>query len=341
MVHSVEPFNAEPPPAVLAAGEITPADAFYCRNHGPIPDIDADGWHLTVGGHTLTYADLTALATHGVTATLECAGNRRAELLAIRPMPGREPWAQCAISTAVWGGARLADVLAAAGIDHSPDAHVAFTGADVTPHGRFGGSIPLAKALADETLLAWAMNDAPLQRIHGGPVRALVPGFIGARSVKWLTGITVQPGPSRNYYQAVDYRLRGTPLTAVQLNCAILTPQADATVQAGPLTVRGYAVAADAGRIGSVEVSVDNGSTWRPAALAPPVSRWAWRRWSLAVDAEPGPLGILARAVDGTGATQPESAAALWNPDGYANNAWAHVAVTVIGDPACPAPPGD
>ncbi|HEU4361897.1 MAG TPA: molybdopterin-dependent oxidoreductase, partial [Mycobacterium sp.] len=161
------------------------------------------------------------------------------------------------------------------------------------------------------------------------PVRVLVPGFIGARSVKWITAITVQPVPSQNYFQAVDYRILDIPLSSLPLNCGILTPDDGATIPAGPLPVRGYAIAEDCRRIARVEVSADDGVSWRPAELAAGRSRWAWRQWSATVAAEPGPLRVTARAWDDAGATHPESPAALWNPGGYGNNSWPRIALTV------------
>ncbi|MGH3563257.1 MAG: sulfite oxidase [Mycobacterium sp.] len=350
IVHSQAPVNAEPPASVLAEGEITASEAFYCRNHGAVPDLAPEQWRLSVDGTvtnplTLTYAQLTTeFSAHDVIATLVCAGNRRAELLQVRRIPGKEPWGQGAISTATWRGTRLADVLRAAGIHAEDELHVAFAAPDIAPKASpvqtYGSSITLDKAMSGEVLLAWEMNDEPLPRIHGGPVRVLVPGFIGARSVKWITGITVQPFPSQNYFQAVDYRLRppdgdptapgeGIPLSSLSLGCGILTPDDGATVPAGPLDIQGYAIAADCRRIARVEVSLDAGVSWRQAELQPTTSRWAWRQWSLPVEVERGPLGVLARAWDDTGATHPESPASLWNPGGYANNAWARVELTV------------
>lgn len=339
IVRGRAPVNAEPPASVLAGNDITPVDAFYCRNHGPIPDIAPARWRLRIHGAVanplvLTYHDLTTeFPAHEVMATLACAGNRRAELLKVRPIPGKDPWAQGAISTAAWGGARLADVLRAAGVRPEDGLHVAFDAPDVAPEATpvqtYGSSIPLSKAMSEEVLLAWAVNGEPLPRIHGGPVRVLVPGFIGARSVKWVTGITVQPFPSQNYFQAVDYRREGIPLSSLSLSCAILDPDDGATLAAGPLVIRGYAIAEDCRRITRVEVSLDAGASWRRAELRPTRSRWAWRHWSFTVHAEPGPLAVLARAWDDTGATHPESPAALWNPGGYANNAWARVDLTV------------
>jgi sulfite oxidase len=342
------PFNAEPPASVLAGAEITALDAFYCRNHGPFPDIVPGQWRLTVDGMVdkpldLTYDQLTTEFTaHSVVATLACAGNRRAELLKVRPIPGKDPWAHGAISTAEWRGARLADVLTAAGVHLDDGLHVAFAAPDVAqeavPVQSYGSSIPLPKATSAEVLLAWQMNSEPLPRAHGGPVRVVVPGYIGARSVKWVTAITVQPVPSQNYFQALDYRIlppeidpdtaapgEGISLSSLPLNCDILVPADNAEIPAGPLTIRGWALAGEGHGIGRVDVSLDDGHTWRQAHLQPARSRWAWRLWSLAVETQPGPISMTARAWKDTGVTQPESPASLWNPRGYGNNAWAHI----------------
>ncbi|HET7665469.1 MAG TPA: molybdopterin-dependent oxidoreductase, partial [Mycobacterium sp.] len=171
----------------------------------------------------------------------------------------------------------------------------------------------------------------------------VVPGYIGARSVKWVNSITVQPAPSENYFQALDYRILpaeadpdtvaagdGIALSTLPLNCDILVPTDGDRVAAGAQIVRGWAMAGDGRRIGRVDVSFDGGRSWRQADLHPAVSRWAWRVWSLVVDVAAGPLSITARAWDDAGVTQPASAAALWNPRGYGNNAYAHIDLTVV-----------
>ncbi|ORW02468.1 sulfite oxidase [Mycobacterium kyorinense] len=348
IVHGRCPFNAEAAPAALARDEITPMDVFYCRNHGPIPDVPSDQWRLAVDGLVdtplnLSFDELSStFRAQTVVATLQCAGNRRAEFNEIREIVGEDPWGPGATSTAEWRGVRLADVLDAAGVRRVDGLHVAFAAPDVSPLALpaqpFGGSIPLAKAMSDEVLLVWEMNRQPLPRIHGGPVRVLVPGYIGARSVKWVSAITVQETPSHNYFQAVAYRIlpadadpdtagpeEGISLSSVALNCDILIPENCAEVPAGPLTIRGYALADGDHGIARVDVSLDDGRTWRQAKLEPALSRWAWRQWSLTVNAEPGPLTVTARAWDTAGNTQPESAASLWNPKGYGNNSWARV----------------
>jgi sulfite oxidase len=346
------PFNAEPPASVLAGTDITPVDAFYARNHGPFPDIAPQQWRLTVGGlvdtpRTLTYDQLTTVFDqHTVVATLMCAGNRRAELLRVHPIPGKDPWEHGAISTAEWRGVRLADVLAAAGVHREDGLHVEFLAPDVAqearPVQRYGSSIPLSKAMSEDVLLAWEMNGQPLPRAHGGPVRVVVPGYIGARSVKWVTAITVQPAPSENYFQAIDYRIlppeadtdtvpagEGISLSTLPLNCDILVPTDGDQVPAGALTIRGWAIASDGHSVGRVDVSLDGGQNWRQADLHPAPSPWAWRPWSLTVDVAPGPLSITARAWEDTGITQPESPASLWNPRGYGNNAYARIELSV------------
>jgi sulfite oxidase len=347
------PFNAEPLPSVLAIAEITPVDAFYARNHGPIPDISPEQWRLTVGGLVdkpliLTYDELTTkFAQHWVVATLACAGNRRAELLKVHPIPGKDPWAHGAISTAEWRGARLADVLEAAGVRGEDGLHVAFDAPDVAQEARpvqaYGSSIPLNKAMSEEVLLAWQMNGQPLQLVHGGPVRVVVPGYIGARSVKWVTAISVQAFPSQNYFQALDYRIlppgadadtvapgEGISLSTLPLNCDILVPTDGDQVRAGPLSIHGYAIAGDGRTVERVDVSLDKGRTWRQAELRRAPSRWAWRPWSLTVEVQAGPLVLTARAWDDTGALQPQSPESLWNPRGYGNDSWAHIELDVV-----------
>jgi sulfite oxidase len=348
-VHEAEPFNAEPPPGALANSATTPADAFYSRCHGPVPKIDPASWRLTVEGLvrqplTLSLDDLrTAFAEHTLTATLQCAGNRRAALAAVRDIPGEHPWGDGATATADWTGVRLSDVLIAAGVSPSADAHVAFAAPDVSetakPPQTYGGSVPLSKAVSPEVLLAWAMNGQPLPPVHGAPLRVVVPGWIGARSVKWLRGITVQDAPSDNYFQSVAYRLLppqpdpsgagadGFALGPIALNSAILTPTDGDIVPAGRVEVTGYAFAGDGRGVARVDVSADGGRSWLQAELCDDQGRWAWRLWRAEVHLRPGENPLVARAWDTTAAVQPEHPAPVWNPKGYVNNSWPRVTV--------------
>jgi sulfite oxidase len=337
IVHENDPYNAEPPAHGLAEQALTPVASFYSRNHGPVPEIDPTAWHLVVDGLLRRPLDLSLVELQDsfehqeITATLQCAGNRRAGFVEVRDIPGEDPWGSGATSTATWTGVRLADVLTAAGV-HDDAAHIEFVGPDpaesADPVQPYGGSIEIGKAMAGEVLLAWAMNGAPLPPEHGAPVRVVVPGYIGARSVKWVERVTARRDPSENYFQAVAYRLAGVALGALPLSADILRPANGATVDAGSIPVRGYALAGDGRAVASVEVSPDGGRTWRPAELDESAGPWSWRLWRVTIDLPPGPAEVLARAWDTSGATQPRSAEEIWNPKGYVNNSWARSTFT-------------
>jgi sulfite oxidase len=347
VVHEDEPFNAETTHAGLAEGPLTATDAFYVRGHGSVPELDPEAFRLHVGGLverelTLSLDDLRSglLEVHEVVATLQCAGNRRAGLVAVRDIPGEAPWGPGATGTALWRGVRLADLLAAA-VPQPGAAHVGMIGADDSPEAkppqRFGGSIPLDKASRPEVLLAFEMNGAPLTPVHGAPLRSVVPGYIGARSVKWLDRIQVRADPWGGYFQDVVYRMlppegepgpgAGFPLGIVALNSDVLAPADGATVAAGPVEVRGYAFAGGERAVTRVDVEVDGGSV-RQAELLDDLGRWAWRLWRLTVELEPGEHAIAVRAWDSSAATQPRDPALLWNPKGYCNNSQARITVT-------------
>ncbi|MBV9162940.1 MAG: sulfite oxidase [Pseudonocardiales bacterium] len=350
IVHEVEPFNAEPPRGELADRVLTPVESFYSRNHGPIPELNPQAWRLRVGGLVDRPLELSLEELHArftprtLVATLQCAGNRRAGFIEVRDIPGEIPWGSAATSTAEWTGTSLADVLSVAGLGPHA-AHVAFAAPDVSPLANppqpYGGSITVQKALSGEVLLAWAMNGQPLPAVHGAPVRVVVPGYIGARSVKWVHRITVGQHPSDNYFQATAYRLLlaktdpptagpadGLPLGAVAVNADILRPDDGDTLPAGPVQITGYAFTGDHHSITRVDVSLDGGRSWRPADLDDQISPWAWQHWRTILKLPVGDTEITARAWDTSGATQPESPVPLWNPKGYVNNSWARIRVT-------------
>lgn len=352
VVHQQEPYNAEPTRTALGAHVVTPIDTFYGRNHSPdVPAVAADAWRLRVDGMVarpldLSLDDLRTLFPHReVIATLQCAGNRRSGLNAIRDIPGRQhPWGPGATSTARWVGVGLGDVLAHAAV--RPGAtHVEFAAPDVAPEAKppqaYGGSISAVKASAPETLLVWEMNGEPLPVEHGGPVRVVVPGHIGARSVKWVERVTVQDHPSTNFFQTGAYRLLpadtdlaatrpgdGIELTSAALNSDILRPEDHAVVAMGPTEVGGYAYAGDDRAVVRVDVSTDRGRTWHQAELDEQISPWAWRFWRISLDLAPGDTPLTVRAWDSSLAVQPEHPEQLWNPKGYINNSWSTITVT-------------
>jgi sulfite oxidase len=347
-VRQDRPFNGGPQLASLARSFVTPLEQFFVRSHGDVPTIDRDRHRVRVSGDVrrpleLSLADLAArFARREVTATLQCAGNRRAEMTAHRPTPGELGWGSEAIGNAVWAGVALADVLAAA--EPLPSAaHVELVGADEAErHGDrfpFACSIPLDKAVGREVLVAVEMNGLPLEPLHGAPLRAVVPGCIGARSVKWLREIRLRSAPSENYFQARAYRLFAPEITAenvvwengVMLNetsvtSIITAPAAGAVLPAGDVRIEGVALAGGGRRIERVEISTDGGSRWHVVRLDPAADRWSWRLWSCDRALPAGEHEVIARAWDSAGQTQPARVDEIWNFKGYMNNARHRVA---------------
>jgi len=354
IIKEQDPFNGEPPLDMLCGASITPTSLFFARNHGTIPSIDAQDYRLSITGmvrepRSLSLDDLrTRFPAHTLTATLQCAGNRREELAAVAPIPGELPWGAGAIGTAEWTGARLADVLAD-GIEPRgprPAAHVHVTGLDnVQRQNRtfgFGGSIPLEKALSPEVLLAYAMNGEPLMPEHGFPVRLVVPGYIGARSVKWLGEIRVSDKPSDNYFYAHAYRLfpswekagtadrsSGIKLGEMPVTSVICSPRSGEQIKRRPARIQGYAYAGGGRRVERVEVTTDGGCRWQAAQLDDGAGAWAWRFWQIDLDLPVGEVEIAVRAWDSAANTQPEEVRQVWNFKGYMNNAWHRVKVIV------------
>ena len=348
IVRQAEPLNAEPGLGDLVAEAVTPVKHFYIRSHGAVPQVEAEGFKVRIEGLVNKPLELSLgeirerFKPQTVDAALTCAGNRREEISAIKPVAGVQ-WSAGAIGQARWTGALLADVLKAAEI--KPGArHVWFDGLDQIKEkdgsqAAFGGSIPLEKAFAADAkaLLAHAMNDAPLTAAHGAPLRTIVPGYIGARSVKWLAKITVSDRPSPNHYVAEAYKLIQTddkaevaaaePIYAFPVNAAICTPAAGAKLKAGRTTVAGYALPAGHSgcTLAKVELSTDGGATWKPAKLQGDARAFSWQLWSADVELPAGKHELLVRASDSRGNTMPKQG--QWNLKGYLYNGWHRVAV--------------
>ena len=323
---------------------LTPVPHFFVRNHMHEPsELSPDSWRLTIGGEvekpvTLTLAELSKLENQSVVNTLECAGNGRS---LYRPQVPGVQWGKGAVGTARFSGPRMRDVLERAGVK-TTGKHVMFRGLDEVP-GKvppFIRSIPIEKALDSDTLIATHMNDSPLTKHHGFPARALVPGWIGAASCKWLTEIKVLQSEFAGNFMSPGYRFPNEPvnpgdavkpedthpLTALNVKSAIVGPLDKANAKAGKIAIHGVAWAGEAGVV-KVEVSTDGGTSWTPATLGHEQARYAWRLWSYEWKAKPGDYTILSRATDSQGRTQP--ATPEWNPSGYSYNAVDQVSIHV------------
>jgi sulfite oxidase len=351
LVHQLTPLNAEAPLDRLRRSFVTACEQFYIRSHGPVPRLDASKHRVRVGGSVarpleLSLQDLRErFARHTVMATLQCAGNRRAELDRVKPVTGIK-WGAGAIGNAEWTGAPLVDVLSAAGVGKNAHLHVAFASLDwVEIEQRrftYGVSIPLTAAIQPDVLLAYDMNGRPLSPEHGAPVRVIVPGLIGARSAKWLSAVQVQQQPSDNYFQRYDYKLfppdaeqdrvdwaEGLTLNDQPVNAVICQPADGVVLTAGTVDVRGYAFAGSRS-IERVYLSADQGRTWTRAALERPADTpWAWTFWEAQLRLAAGEHELAVRAVDQAGQAQPANTHEVWNFKGYVNNAWHRVRLTL------------
>lgn len=343
VIHSSRFLDLEMPPE-FATSWITPVNHFYVRNHMFEPaSFDVNDWRINLGGEvaspaTFTIADLHALPQHTVVNTLECAGNGRTFQ---RPQVPGIQWGKGTVGNARFRGPRLGDILQKAGVKASGK-HVMFHGADTIP-GKvppFTRSIPLEKAMDEDTLLATHMNDEPLSENHGFPVRALVPGWVGAASCKWLTEIKVLDKEFEGNFMKPGYRFPNHPgkpgeainpedthpLTSLVVKSLIALPEG-ATLTGRSHKIQGTAWAGES-EVVKVEISTDGGSTWKEAKLGHEKAKYAWRLWDFHWKTpKPGDYTILSRATDNQGRAQP--AIAVWNPSGYLYNAYDQVKVHV------------
>jgi sulfane dehydrogenase subunit SoxC len=321
--------------------DLTPAGLHYLLVHFDIPPVDPETWRLEIGGNvesprSLSYGELTSVPATTLPVTMECAGNGRARLA---PRPISQPWLNEAVGTAMWTGAPLRDVVAAAGI-RSDTAELVFTGAD---HGVQGGepqdyerSLTPAQALRPEVLLAYEMNGRPLEPQHGAPVRLLVPGWYGMTSVKWLMRITAVTEPFRGYQQSVAYRYQqdeqdpGEAVRRIRVRALMVPPghpefmTRERFVAAGEVEVRGRAWSGS-GAVVRVEFGVDG--SWEDAELEAPLGEFAWRGWRYRWRAQPGDHLVSCRASDAAGNVQPLEQP--WNYQGMGNNLVQTVPVSV------------
>lgn len=325
IIRQEEPKNLESPIDQIDS-YLTPAELFYIRCHFPMPDLDRTSYQLRIDGavkqpFALSYDELQSMPSETRIAILECAGNGRVFL--VPQVPGAQ-WELGAVSNAEWTGVPLRTLLERAGL--AEDAcEIVFEGADrgepkEEPHPpglvSYVWSLPLAKAMQPEVLIAYKMNGRELTRDHGFPVRALVPGHFGMASVKWLTRIQAVREPFHGYWQTSDYAywdsLGGQPvrrmLGEMKLKSEIVRPRDYETLAPGRnYTIAGAAWAGETD-VTEVAVSTDSGQTWNKAEFIDPVRRHSWRRWKFdwQTPKQPGKYTLLSRAKDASGKTQPD-----------------------------------
>jgi len=325
------PEHFETTLAALGRSWTTRNDRFFVRSHLPVPIVDPATWRLEVSGLvanpvTLSLADLKAMPSTEAAVTLECAGNGRG--LFKLPNTSGTQWERGAVGNAMWGGLKLMFLLRRA--QPLPEArHVWFEAADVgtlPDVPTFTRSIPIEKAMFD-VLLAHTMNGEPLPKLHGGPVRAIVPGWYGMASTKWVTRIRLEKTPSDSHFMARGYRYSYpgddpaalTPGVEEMMVKSVITRPFEGGKEAlGKVRIQGFAWAGPMG-VRLVETSIDKGKTWKPAGFMGDTAPGAWRAWATEYEVKTATrMTVMARATDGKGDVQPMEARP--NLAGYANN---------------------
>jgi DMSO/TMAO reductase YedYZ molybdopterin-dependent catalytic subunit len=343
------PYNAETPPQALRK-DITSTSYFYVRNHFRAPIIDAASWRLKITGAvehelTLSLKEIKSLRAKTLSVTLECAGNGRTHMT---PCPPGTPWRDGAIGTATWTGVPLRSLLAKTHPTRNA-IEVLFRGADHGLEEEGGGnrlsfferSLPLAIAEEEDVILAYKMNGRPLDRMHGYPLRLIVPRWYGVASVKWLKEICVLREPFRGWFQTQRYvyqhayeskaqkKNNFAPVREMRVKSLILEPNERANLALGEShVVSGLAWSGQA-EIKKVLIRI-NRSNWKQANLLGHnnVSPYTWRRWS--IDWKPrkrGEFTITSKASDKLDNAQP--AHQVLNLHGYGYNTQDSIKVKV------------
>lgn len=267
-------------PEITANGDFYDIDIDLLK-----PSIDASTWTLTIGGevknpYTLNFHQLqTEFEVVELAHTLSCISNEVGGNL---------------VSTALWRGVRLNDVLNRAGLKAGV-VEIAFSAAD-----GYSDSIAMDWITQPDSMIVFGMNGTALPVEHGFPARVIVPGLYGMKQPKWLTGIQAVTHHYTGYWEARGWDQQAIMNTMSRID----VPQPGSTVP-GSSYLAGIAWAGVRG-ISKVEVSYDGGDTWEPAQLKRPLSPVAWRLWAVPVAGGKGAQRVLARATDGTGMVQTE-----------------------------------
>ena len=314
IVRSSRPINLETKLGDLTTYQ-TPEELFFVRNNYDAAPIDAAQWSLKIEGEVdnpvvLRLDDLRKLPGITQDVTLECAGNGRAFHT---PRASGIQWQHGAVGTQTFKGVRLADVLALAK-PRATGRHVAFDGADKPPTPQapdFIRSVPMWKALSPHTMVAFEMGGKPIPHLHGGPVRVIIPGFVGSASIKWLERVMVQVDEFDGFYMKSNYT---TPrvdndkeiysLQSLEVKSMIVAPAEGVTIPPGRTSIWGWAWAGE-GELTGIDISVDGGKTWTPGIFTGTWDRYSWRRFEHPWDATAGTHTLMARATDSLGRVQP------------------------------------
>lgn len=356
--HNLTPCNSEVPSKYLLDNYITPNNFWYIRNHNPVPIVDVNKFNLNINfqekNFSLTLDQIKKLKPTKIISTIQCGGNRRSELNKLEKTSGT-PWGIGAISTAEWKGVLLKDLLNHLGfttekINKNKVKHIHFEGIDGVR-----SSIPLEKVISNDgdVLLAFEMNGEILPRDHGFPLRVIVPGNVGIRNIKWLKKITLSgeevDGP---WQKSVAYKLIPNYIKNLnEINLEDIPPIQETPVQScitdlnlleindkdKYIEIKGFAYSGGGRGINRVDVSIDDGKTWRIAELKRGQEQeynraWAWTFWELKIhitEIKQKKLKVICKAIDSSLNIQPEKIEYAWNIRGLNNNSWHRIESTI------------
>jgi DMSO/TMAO reductase YedYZ molybdopterin-dependent catalytic subunit len=331
---------------------ITPNEAFYVRYHTfpPPTHIDLSTWRLRLAGHVVRPLELSLddlkseFSSTRLVAVNQCAGNSRGRF---EPRVFGGQWGDGAMGNAEWTGVRLQDLLRRAGVKAGA-VEIAFRGFDdpaalTIPH--FAKSLTMNMvADSSDILVAYEMNGQPLPTLNGFPARLVVPGWFATYWVKHLAEITVLDHEFDSFWMQKAYRIpaspcgcvepgapvaRTVPINRMKVRSFIISPKEGARVSVGrPVILKGIAFDGGYG-IADVEISTDEGNSWRRAVLGRDLGAYSFREWSATwTSAKRGDFSLNVRAVNRVGESQPSEAA--WNPSGYMRNVIEKIHVTAI-----------
>ena len=331
---------------------ITPNEAFYVRYHAfpPPTHIDLSTWRLRLAGHVehpfeLSMDNLKSeFSPTRLVAVNQCSGNSRGRS---KPRVFGGQWGDGAMGNAEWTGVRLQDLLRRTGVKTGA-VEIAFRGFDepaapTIPH--FAKSLTV-NMVADspDVLMAYEMNGQALPTLNGFPARLVVPGWYSTYWVKHLAEITVLDHEFDTFWMKTAYRIpaspcgcvepgttaaRTVPINRMKVRSFIISPQEGTRVAVGrPVVLKGIAFDAGYG-IADVEISTDDGDSWRSAVLGQDLGPYSFREWSAPwTPTKPGSFSLSVRAVNRVGESQPFEAA--WNPSGYMRNVIEKIHVTAV-----------
>jgi DMSO/TMAO reductase YedYZ molybdopterin-dependent catalytic subunit len=339
----------ETPFETFDRGVFTPNDRFFVRWHwAVIPEaVDVASFKVAVRGHvnnplSLSMTDLLKMPRVELAAVNQCSGNSRGYF---QPRVAGGQWANGAMGNARWTGVRLREVLDRAGIKKGAIA-VRFNGLDqpnVDGAPDFMKSLDIEHARDGEVMLAFEMNGEQLPLLNGFPLRLIVPGWYSTYWIKMLNDIEVLDAPDQNFWMTAAYRIPDTPHASVKpgqtgfktvpinrmVPRSFFTNVADkATVKSGAvLPVRGIAFGGDCG-VSKVEVSADQGKSWKKTTLGRDAGAYSFRRWSTQLTGPlSGKLTLQVRCTNTKGEVQPSEP--NWNGGGYMRNVIEQVELTV------------